>query len=167
VLDAFGRSAPLYVGPQNESASGGGGSAMLIQPTFVVTAYRYQVTENSFTHFILPNGLPGGDSQLEVEVAGHIVPYTPGTLFDLTQYVPGGVSEFFLSGIDVAEGFPLDDISPFVSGLRFARNGAADIRVAPADIFVTVPEPSGAVIFALSACFGIVFRHRQPRLCRG
>jgi hypothetical protein len=102
----------------------------------LVTSYRYSVADNLFTHFILPAAMPGGDSSLQVELGGNIVPYAPGTLFDLTQYVPGGVSEFFLSGIDVEERLSVEEISPFVSGLQFAANGAADILITPADVYV-------------------------------
>jgi hypothetical protein len=133
VMNLFGRTQPIFVGPP---ASAGGSGGASLHSLVNVTAYRYTVDYNLFTHFILPAAMPGGDNELQVEVGGNIVPYTPGTLFDLTQYVPGGVSEFFLSGVDVEEQFTLDEISPFVSGLQFAANGAADIKIAPAEISI-------------------------------
>jgi hypothetical protein len=56
--------------------------------------------------------------------------FAPGTLFDVTQYVPGGVTEFYLSGIDATEDFRLNEVAPFVSGIRFANDGLADIGIA-------------------------------------
>jgi hypothetical protein len=153
IIDSHGRTGSLFFGP---SPSGNGGTAQLSTgslalPPIVVTAYRYQVSDNLFTHFILPFAMPGGHSDLHVEVDGNIVPYTPGTLFDFTAYVPGGIDEFFLSGIDIEEAFQLNELTRFVSGFRFAQNGLADIRIAPADVFVLVPEPANALAAGLFA----------------
>jgi len=129
VFGSFGRTNFSFVGPPVDNTPVGSGQAINI-----VTGYRYSVAENMFTHFTMPAALPGGDNALQVEVGGNIVPYTPGDTFDLTQYVAGGVDEFFLSGIDVTEDFRLNEVAPFVSGIRFANDGLADIRITPADV---------------------------------
>lgn len=162
VFDEHGRTLALYFGTP---ATGGISSLALssaasLEPTAVVTAYRYRVTENLFTHFVLPFSMPAGDSELQVEVDGQIVPYTPGTLFDFTTYVPGGVSEFFLSGINIEEGFLLDEVLPFVSGLRFAQNGIANLRISPADIAVLVPEPSTNFLVLIGTAVMLHFSRR-------
>ena len=172
IFGAFGQSSPLYAGPNvgNQSISSqlasrdSGAKIALSMGTMIdpliplefqlpsaVTAYRYTISDNMFTHFILPEELPGGDNALLVEIGNDVFPYTPGELFDFTQHVPGGVAEFFLSGIDINEAFQLDERAPFVSGMRFAENGIANIEISPADIVIFVPEPGSASMAAFFA----------------
>lgn len=162
VVGPYGQTEAVYVGPDLPS-----GDTELLgfpspppEPTIVATSYRFRVTENLFTHFILPFALPGGDSELLVEVGDQIVPYAPGTLFDFTAYDLNGVSEFFLSGIDFEEGFLVNEVSPFVSGFRFAHDGVADIRITAADVAVLVPEPDAILLTFLGVTAALLVSAR-------
>jgi hypothetical protein len=97
--------------------------------------------------------LPGGDEEFEIVFAGEpapfTVPYTAGTTLDFTQYVPGGVASFYLTGIDPAEAIQPDELNPFVSGLQFANNGSAEVRFIPWNAVAIVPEPGGMALLAM------------------
>jgi hypothetical protein len=48
--------------------------------------------------------------------------------FDFTQFVPGGVTSFLLSGFDSAEGLLSDTAFPYEHGFRFASQGFTTVR---------------------------------------
>ncbi len=85
-----------------------------------------------FTQFIVPEALPGGDAQFNIIFGNHEShPIQAGTPFDFTQFAPGGVSAFILTGFDATENLAPDQTFPYTHGFRFATEGTANIRSAP------------------------------------
>lgn len=79
-----------------------------------------------FSSVVVPAPLPGGDASFNVEFNGGSQPLVAGVQFDFETFVPGGVSAFRITGIDLAEGLDPEDPAAFVTGLTFAPGAAED-----------------------------------------
>ena len=139
-------SAPLVAASAELESEGAGGASYL----FAVGA-----DSPNFSHFTIPDPLPGGDDTFLLEFEGFSEPYTAGTEFDFTALVPGGVSLFSLSGVDGVD--PGQDL-PGVQGFRFVDEGVAQVFIAT----VPIPEPSTLALALLGAA-GLVCCRRRRR----
>jgi hypothetical protein len=137
----------------------------------IAVGYRFAILHggpSKFSSVIVPAALPKGDASFEISFAGQMAPLEAGTAFDFTTTVPGGVSEFTISGIDETEMLEPDNPVAFVTGIAFTGefvgtvemaplsedNGdtEAPIIQAPAGITINATSASGATVtYAVSA----------------
>jgi hypothetical protein len=143
VVGDYGRSGAIYFGRPSPSPAPQLSPAAAPSAGPETLAYGFDVDENLFTHFTLPFSLLDGDTQLALTVESQQYPYAVGDTFDFTTISPGGVEQFFLLDDDGGVAFDESNPFPFVTGLRFANDGIADILIVP---FVAVPEPSAALL---------------------
>ncbi len=120
------------------------------------TGYHYSVDPGDplFSVVYIPEALPLGDSEFDLEVAGATYPILAGVPFDLTQIAAEGVSEFTITGIDPAEGLDPADPSAFPTGLMFASPGVANVSMMP------IPSPQTFVLLGAFA-LGSLMRRRH------
>jgi hypothetical protein len=84
-----------------------------------------------FTHFSMPAVDAETDHEFEVTFNGQTHTIFADTPFAFTDFVPGGVTKFYLSGIDASEQLNILAPAPFVHGFRFAEDGLASVVQAP------------------------------------
>ena len=91
--------------------------------------YFFSSSDIPFTHFLIPEALPGGDSEFTL-IFGEYESHTlqAGVPFDFTAYASGGVTAFILKGFDADEGLLSDTAFPYEHRFRFAEQGATTIR---------------------------------------
>jgi hypothetical protein len=102
------------------------------EPSPFKAAYFFASTDIPFTQFVIPEALPGGDSEFEI-VIGAYEHYAlqAGVPFDFTTYFPEGVNAFLLTGFDADEGLVAGQSFPYTHGYRFAEEGATFVRHGP------------------------------------
>lgn len=110
------------------------GPVQYLDPVIAV-GYEYWVAAEApfFESLIIPAPLPGGDEEFVVQFSDGITvvnqPLPVGTPFYFTDFLPGGVAEFRVLGIDAAEMLDSRDPTAFVSGLTFVSDTAATFDV--------------------------------------
>lgn len=134
------------------------------------TSYLYTVSGNLFTSVLLPDPVPGGDSEFLVRygLAGEYTQtLTAGTPLNFSTLVPGGVPWFLLSGVDYDAAPDLSGTPPFVTGLTFANDGVAVVQIraaleSDAQSPNSVPEPSSLIVMSvLGVVFGAARRRKR------
>jgi hypothetical protein len=95
-------------------------------------AYSFESMHIPFTHFIIPEALPGGDSEFQI-IAGDFqsFPLQAGVAFDFTPHFADGVTAFLLTGFDAAEGLLAGEPFPYTHGYRFAEEGTTFVTHGP------------------------------------
>lgn len=88
----------------------------------VASGYEFTAdpTHPNFTSVLIPAPLPGGDQDFAIEFSGQSFPLSAASTFDITAHVPGGVSTFRITGVDLVEELDPQNPSAFVTGLGFA-----------------------------------------------
>lgn len=143
VGDGYGTNNFIYIDPE------------------VAIGYHYEIEGSTAAAFVVPEALPGGDDTFELYFNEYQYTLHAGEEFDFTAYVPEGVSEFFLLGLDLSEAIdPLEE-PPFVSGLKFTSEGVITVTQSA---LVAVPEPS-TLALGILGLLGITFTRRQRRFC--
>lgn len=139
-----------------EAGFGKGEDGMLFFDPAWSASYLYTIAHNRATELLIPSALPGGDTEFAVrfgENGEHTYPVTAGVVFDFDAYVPEGVSWFVLSGLDLdVVPDPLAD-PPFVTGLTFAEDGVAHLRIRAEAALV--PEPASATLLCAGGLFAL------------
>jgi hypothetical protein len=134
VFGDYGRDGFLYVDP--DYAAG----------------YLYEADGSNFASFTVPNALPGGDDLFSLAFGGMTHTLQAGQAFNFTDYVPGGVSEFQLLGIDLSEQVDPTQLPPFVSGFKFIDDGVVTLTQTPLLAqAAAVPEPASLAIWSIGA----------------
>jgi hypothetical protein len=85
--------------------------------------YVFASSDIRMTHFGLPDDLPGGDTDLTIKFEGMTHILHPREEFVFTDFVPGGVQKFYLTGFAPSEGLDRKDAAPFDFAVRFAEQG--------------------------------------------
>ncbi len=123
-----------------------GTGTIFVDPEIAI-GYDYQLDGNEVTSVLIPEALPGGDTEFEIVVDGQSAPLFAGTEFNFQNEL--GIladDSFQIRGIDPAEGLDPDDAAAFVTGLTFADpNSSSTLTMTP----VTVPEPSSLALAAI------------------
>jgi hypothetical protein len=91
-------------------------------------AYRF-TSDIPFTHFSIPEPLPGGDSEFKVligEYEMHVV--HAGEPFVFTDYMPNGARAFLLTGFDPDPALAPEQAYPYRLGFRFASEGPTFLK---------------------------------------
>ena len=146
--NGFGTTKPIFFDP------------------IVAVGYDYSVTSGSsisplFISVLIPNALPGGDSNFILELPGFgNYPVVAGTTFNLSGVNSLGFSNFRISGIDPGEMLDPTNPTAFVTGLTFTNPGTVTVTQNPivqntGD--VSVPEPSNLLGLGLLG-FGAFFK---------
>jgi hypothetical protein len=95
-------------------------------------AYFFASHDIPFTHFLIPEALPGGDSEFEIRIGEYeSYPLQAGVPFVFTDYFPEGVTAFLLTGFNADEGLMAGEPFPYTHGYRFAEEGATFVRHGP------------------------------------
>lgn len=131
----------------------------------IATGYDYVASDIPFASVLIPEPLPGGDSEFQLLVGSDTFDLIAGEMLDLTTIDPSGVREFGIRGIDPDEQLDPDDPTAFITGLSFVQGGAASsfhMTAVTANSHV-VPEPSSMMIWSLLMGIGIL---RTRRLLR-
>ncbi len=89
----------------------------------IATGYDYWVNDISpnIESVLIPAPLPQGDDTFEVVFGSHVEVLSAMTPFFFTDFVPEGVREFTIRGIDEAEMLSPTDGAAFVTGLTFVE----------------------------------------------
>ena len=119
VVGDYGLTDFMYLQTSPHPASA---SPWIGNPTYVFGSERIPIT-----HFVIPEPLPNGDNVFVVKFDGTTHTIQAGIPFDFTQFVPGGVQEFHLTGFDPSELLDRTAAAPFVHGLRFAAEGGTHL----------------------------------------
>ncbi len=85
--------------------------------------YVFGSSDIPFTHFGIPEALPGGDDEFQIMFEGMTFTLHADEEFQFTNYVPSGVQKFYLTGFDPAEGLDRTVAAPFQYAVRFAEEG--------------------------------------------
>jgi hypothetical protein len=90
------------------------------------------LSDNRFTHFKIPDALPGGDSQFTLVFnLGMTQTVSAGQEFAFTDFVSGGVGAFVLTGLEGDSSLVSGQPFPYFYGVRFADIGTASIAHGP------------------------------------
>lgn len=131
----------------------------------IATGYDYIASDIPFASVLIPEPLPGGDSEFQLLVGSDTFDLIAGEMIDLTTIDPNGVREFGIRGIDPDEQLDPDDPTAFITGLSFVQGGAASSfhMTAVTTNSNVVPEPSSMMVWSLLMGIGIL---RTRRLLR-
>ena len=130
----------------------------------IATGYDYVASNIPFASVLIPDVLPGGDSQFQSLVGSDTFALGAGDAFDFTAINPNGVLEFGIRGIDPAEQLDPDDPTAFITGLSSVQGGAASrfrMTATTTSISNVVPEPSSAMAWSLLIGMGVMQKRRR------
>jgi hypothetical protein len=117
----------------------------------VATGYDYAMDPGSQTTFAsvyVPVPLAGGDGEFVVTYQGFSEPLVAGVPVDFTARVPGGVSSFRITGIDLGEALDPADPRAFVTGLRFLGPDGDNFTFTMKPIVENTDDPDGDGVIA-------------------
>jgi hypothetical protein len=87
--------------------------------------------DNKFTHFKIPSALAGGDDEFSVVFGGVSHSIHANQTFAFTDFVPGGVQSFFLTGLDGDQSLVSGQPFPYEYALRVANEGSLKLNHGP------------------------------------
>ena len=132
--------------------------------------YDYIVNAGPAVASVLINDpLPNGDSEFTLNLPGFgSFALNVGETFDLTTFLPGGFTEFSITGIDTTEMLDPDDPMAFVTGLTFVgvTEAEIDFTMIPQveDIPGGVPLPSSVLLLLIG--LSVLARGRSRSACQ-
>jgi len=126
-----------------------------VDPAYAL-GYSFASSSTNFKAVLVPNATPSGDVNFTVNFGAFSFPIVAGQSFDFTQYVPDGVSQFTITGID--DMLDPNDPTAFVTGLEFMDDGLADFTM---QAITAVPEPS--TVLLLCSPLVAILAHRGWR----
>lgn len=140
-----------------------GGARMTFYDPPVATGYRFtsEAADLRFTRVVVPAPLSGGDGSFNVEFDGGSQPLVAGEAFDFELFVPGGVSSFRITGIDLAEALDPGDPAAFVTGLSFASGASAEASFTMVPIVENTDDFDGDGVIASQDNCPLVFNADQ------
>ncbi|MDX1963475.1 MAG: hypothetical protein SFX18_10000 [Pirellulales bacterium] len=115
-----------------------------IDPVIAI-GYDYESASIPFRSVLIPGALPGGDDTFELLFGTLAFTLTAGVEFDFTSFVPDGISEFSIRGIDPSEMLDPTNPTAFVTGVTFMEAGITEVVMTP----ISVPEPSSLLLALL------------------
>ena len=117
----------------------------------VAAGYIYEMnpgSQTTFTSAYIPVPLANGDGEFSVEYGGFNELLISGKPVDFTVRVPGGVSTFRITGIDLGEALDPNDPRAFVTGLKFQGPGTDNFSFTMTPIVENTDDPDGDGVIA-------------------
>lgn len=126
------------------------------------TGYVYSTGSGgpNFETILVPSPLPGGDASFSLHFAGQSFALQAGQIFNFTDHVAGGVSQFTLLGIDLAEKMDPKDSQGFVAGFTFTGGDGQAFSVQMNPLVAAVPEPAAGWMLLAGVGALATRRHR-------
>jgi hypothetical protein len=91
--------------------------------------YVFGSSDIPFTQFGIVDALPGGDDEFQIMFNGMTHTFHAGTEFIFTDFVPGGVQKFYVTGFDPAEMLDRTAAPTFRHAFKFAEEGVTYVAV--------------------------------------
>ncbi|MGD9714090.1 MAG: hypothetical protein AB7V46_18825, partial [Thermomicrobiales bacterium] len=139
VVEGYGTTLPVYARYEEKS------NASSTSPAANGFTFTLETDEVSFAKFSLPTSLAGGQSEFQIRFGDITRRLSSGIELDFTQFVPGGVHQFSLLGINSDEELPSDLPPTFAHRFTFTNDGTAEVAVSA----IVVPESSTTWLVAM------------------